>query len=108
MTRRHLSRQGADIREVICLATKRPEKKEIQDAKTRHGADDTVQLKKRKLVPLLLLVQHPSSEINGLDMGTQFTHDRAAAADLFGRVREADSPCGYFRSGHDVSSLAPP
>ena len=31
--RRHLSRQGADIREAICLATKRPEKKEIQDAK---------------------------------------------------------------------------
>jgi hypothetical protein len=81
--------------------------KEIQDAKARHGADDTVQLEKRKLVPLLLLVQHPRSEIDGLDMGTQFTHDGAAAADLFGRVREADSPCGYFRGGHDVSSLAP-
>jgi hypothetical protein len=81
--------------------------KEIQDAKARHGANDTVQLEKRKLVPLLLLVQHPRSEIDGLDVGTQFTHDGAAAADLFGRAREADSPDGSFRSGHRVSSLKP-
>jgi hypothetical protein len=75
--------------------------------RARHGADDTVQLEKGKLVPLLLLVQDPRSEIDGLDVGTQFTHDGAAAADLFGRVREADSLCGSFRSGHDASSLAP-
>lgn len=76
--------------------------KEIQDAKARHGADDTVQLEKRKLIPLLLLVQHPRGEIDGLDVGTQFTHDGAAAADLFGRVREADSLRGDSRSGHDI------
>jgi len=81
--------------------------KEIQNAKARHGADDTVQLEKRKLVPFLLLVQDLRREIDGLDVGTQFTHDRAAAGDLLGRFREADSPGGYFRSGHDVSSLAP-
>ena len=45
-------------------------------------------------------MQHPRRKIDGLDVGTQFTHDRAAAADLFGRVREADSPGGFFRSGH--------
>src|SRR5438128_1704830 len=35
--------------------------KEIQDAKARHGANDTIQLEIRKLVPLLLLVEHPGS-----------------------------------------------
>jgi hypothetical protein len=81
--------------------------KEIQDAKASHGANGTVQLEKRKLIPFLLLVQHPRGEIDGLDVGTQFTHDGATAADLFGRFREADSPCGSFRSGHGVSSLGP-
>ena len=41
--------------------------KEIQDAKARHGANGTVQLEKRKLVPFL--VQHPRGEIDGLDTG---------------------------------------
>src|SRR5216683_2257679 len=34
MTRRHLTRQGADIREAICLATKRPEKRRNKMRKT--------------------------------------------------------------------------
>ena len=76
--------------------------KEIQDAKACHGANNTVQLEKRKLVPLLLLVENPRGEIDGLDMGTQFTHDGATAAYLFGRVREADFPCSA-PSGHAVS-----
>ena len=91
--------------EIVDVKSASGEKK-IQDAKARHGADDTILLEKGKLVPLRLLVQDPRSEIDRLDVGTQFTHDRTAAADLFGRVCEADFPCGSFRGGHDVSSRA--
>ena len=63
-------------------------------------------LKKSELVSLFLLVQHPGGEIDGLDVGTQFTHDGTTEADLFGRVREADFPRSCFRGGHDGSSLA--
>ena len=80
--------------------------KEIQDAKARHGADDPVQLEKGKLISLLLLVQHPRGEIDGLDVGTQFPHDGRAAADLLGRVGEADFPQRRFRFRHGISSLA--
>jgi len=90
------------VRDEIVDVKRASGEKQMQDAKARHGADDPVQLEKRKLVPLLLLAQHLGNEIDGLDVGTQFTHDGAAAADLFGRVREADSPFGYLRSGHGV------
>ena len=80
--------------------------KEVQDAKPGHGTDDTVQLEKSEMVPLRLLLQHSRGEIDRLDVRTQFTHDGATPADLFGGVREADSPCS-FRSGHAVSSLEP-
>jgi hypothetical protein len=49
-----------------------------------------------------LLVQNPRGEIDGLDVGAQFTHDRTAPAYLFGRLCETNPPSGCFLRGHDV------
>ena len=82
--------------------------KEIQDAKTRDGTNDPVQLEKGKLISLLLLVENARSEIDGFDVRTQFAHDVGTAADLFGCASEADFPQGRFGFRHGISSPAAP
>ncbi len=44
------------VRDEIVDVKGAPGEKEIQDAKARHRTDDTIQLEKRELVSLLLLV----------------------------------------------------
>jgi hypothetical protein len=39
------------------------------------------------LISLFLLVQHSRGKVDRFDVGTQFTHDGATAADLLGGAR---------------------
>lgn len=82
-------------------------KKEIEDAKAGDRSDNPIQFEEDKLVSLFLLGENPGGEIDRLDVGTQLTHDGTTAADLFGRMGEADFPGGWFRIGHGISSPAP-
>ena len=44
--------------------------KEIQNAKTSDGTNDAIQLKKRQLISLFLLVEDACGKINGFDVRT--------------------------------------
>ena len=66
-------------------------KEEIENAKTGHRTNPTLQFEKGELISLFLLIQHPRRKIDGFNVRTKLTHDGTTQADLFRRLREADS-----------------